>query len=172
MATDRERRPAPSITHRLLWRQLHDLANAQPSPPAAAFWLFHSRVYRHSWPVYWLEAVSRATPEAARGTQRSEYRTGEDVGEAEPLMLMEAIEPIGKGVGQGHRPQRLPLQPVGQEPTRDATRRGLPKRSAEGFPLVTDWRDRGRSVVAKRFQSTLAVEASDKKTRRSGLMNG
>ena len=48
-----------------------------------------------------------------------------------PLMLMEAIEPIGKGVGQGHRPQRLPPQTVGQEPTRDATRRGLPKRSAE-----------------------------------------
>ncbi|MDD5379102.1 MAG: hypothetical protein PHY17_08145 [Acidithiobacillus sp.] len=85
--------------------------------------------------------MSRARPEAARGTERSEYRTGEDVGEAAPLMLVEAREPIGKGVGQGHRPQRLPLQPVGQEPTRDATRRGLPKRSAEGFPLVTDWRD-------------------------------
>lgn len=26
-----------------------------------------------------------ARPEAARGTQRSEYRTGEDVGEAAPL---------------------------------------------------------------------------------------
>lgn len=33
----------------------------------------------------------------------------------------------------------------------------LPKRSAEGFPLATDWRDRGRSVVAK------------KKPRRSGV---
>jgi len=33
--------------------------------------------------------VSRARPEAARGTERSEYRTGEDVGEAEPLMPLE-----------------------------------------------------------------------------------
>ena len=139
------------------WRRLHDLANAQPSPTAAAFWLFCARVRRQSWPVYWLEAVSRATPEAARGTERSEYRTGEDVGEAEPLMLMEAAKPIGKGVGQGHRPQRLPPQSVGQEPTRVASRRGLPKRSAEGFPLVTDWRDRDRSIVTK------------KKPRRSGV---
>jgi len=48
-------------------------------------------------------------------------------GEAAPLMLMEAREPNGKGVGQGQRPQT-----VGQEPTRVASRRGLPKRSAEG----------------------------------------
>jgi hypothetical protein len=67
------------------WRRLHDLANAQPSPTAAAFWLFCARVRRQSWPVYWLEAVSRATPEAARGTERSEYRTGEDGGRSRTL---------------------------------------------------------------------------------------
>ena len=37
-----------------------------------------------------------------------------------------------QGGGQGQRPPRLPPQPVGQEPTRGASRRGLPKRSAEG----------------------------------------
>jgi hypothetical protein len=159
VATDRERRPAPSITHRLLWRQLHDLANAQPSPTAAAFWLFHSRVYRHSWPVHWLEAVSRARPEAARGTQRSEYRTGEDVGEAAPLMLMEAIEPIGKGVGQGQRPQRLSPQTVGQEPTRDATEE-VAQAKRGGFPVATDWRDRGRSIVTKRNPAEAGLRVS------------
>ena len=100
--------------------------------------------------VYWLEAVSRARPEAARGTQRSEYRTGEDVGEAEPLMLMEATEPIGKGVGtKGEARHPCPRRQSGKN-RRGMQPKRLPKRSAEGFPLVTDWRDRGRSVVAKR----------------------
>ena len=107
-----------------------------------------------------------------RSAAEGEHRTGEDVGKAAPLTALEAIQPIGKGQVKGTRPPHLLPQPVGQEPTRDATRRGLPKRSAEGSSLVTDWRDRGRSVVAKRFQSTPAVEAGDKITRRSGLMNG
>lgn len=47
--------------------------------------------------VSWLEAVSRARPEAARGTEHSEYRTGEGVGAAAPLMLMEATKPMSKG---------------------------------------------------------------------------
>jgi hypothetical protein len=34
------------------WRQPHDLANAQPSPTAATFWLFRARVCHQSWPVY------------------------------------------------------------------------------------------------------------------------
>ena len=49
-------------------------------------------------------------------------------------MLMEAIEPIGKGVGQGHRPQRLPPQTVGQEPTRDATEE-VAQAKRGGFPM-------------------------------------
>ena len=53
----------------------------------------------------WLEAVSRARPEAARGTQRSEYRTGEDVGEAEPLMPLERPKPLVWGaVKEAKRP--------------------------------------------------------------------
>jgi hypothetical protein len=63
-----------------------------------------------------------------------------------PLMLMEAIEPIGKGVGQGQRPQRLPPQTVGQEPTRDATEEvAQAKRGA--FPLVTICSNRGRFIA-------------------------
>nr|BCT99791.1 hypothetical protein [uncultured bacterium] len=61
-------------------------------------------------------------------------------------MLMEAIEPIGKGVGQGQRPQRLPPQTVGQEPTRDATE-AVAQAKRGGFPMATESRDRGRSVV-------------------------
>ena len=109
-------------------------------------------------PVFkWKGCQGHARKPHAERSRHGEHRTGEDVGEAEPLMLMEAAKPIGKGVGQGHRPQRLPPQSVGQEPTRVASRRGLPKRSAEGFPLVTDWRDRDRSIVTK------------KKPRRSGV---
>nr|BCU01088.1 hypothetical protein [uncultured bacterium] len=61
-------------------------------------------------------------------------------------MLMEAAEPNGKGVGQGHRPQRLPPQTVGQEPTRDATE-AVAQAKRGAFPLVTGNRDRGRSIV-------------------------
>ena len=39
----------------------------------------------------------KGTPEAARGTERSEYRTGEDVGAAAPLMPVEATKPMSKG---------------------------------------------------------------------------
>ena len=39
-----------------------------------------------------------------RSAAEGEHRTGEDVGEAEPLMLMEAIEPIGKGEGRRAKP--------------------------------------------------------------------
>ena len=91
-----------------------------------------------------LESASRAGPEAACGTQRSEYRTGEGVGEAAPLMLMEATEPTGKGGGQGHRPQRLPPQTVGQEPTRVAPK-GLAQAKRGAFPLATlGWFSRAR----------------------------
>ena len=52
-----------------------------------------------------MEGVSRARPEAARGTQRSEYRTGEDVGEAEPLMPLERPKPLVWGaVKEAKRP--------------------------------------------------------------------
>lgn len=61
-------------------------------------------------------------------------------------MLMEAIEPIGKGVGQGQRPQRLPPQTVGQEPTRDATE-GVAQAKRGGFPMATETRDRGQAAV-------------------------
>ena len=61
-------------------------------------------------------------------------------------MLMEAIEPIGKGVGQGHCPQRLPPQTVGQEPTRDATEE-VAQAKRGGFPMATESRDRGRATV-------------------------
>ncbi len=61
-------------------------------------------------------------------------------------MLMEAIEPIGKGVGQGQRPQRLPPQTVGQEPTRDATE-AVAQAKRGGFPMATESRDRGQSAV-------------------------
>ena len=71
-------------------------------------------------------------------------------------MLMEATEPIGKGVGQGHRPQRLPPQTVGQEPTRDATE-AVAQAKRGAFPMATESLDRGRSVVTK------------KKPRRSGV---
>ena len=43
---------------------------------------------------------------------------------------------IGWKQCQGQRPPCLPPQPVGQEPTRDATRRVLPKLSAEQGPVV------------------------------------
>ena len=69
-----------------------------------------------------------------RSAAEGEHRTGEDVGKAAPLTALEAIQPIGKGQVKGTRPPRLLPQPVGQEPTRDATRRGLPKRSAEQGP--------------------------------------
>ena len=128
------------------WRRLHDLANAQPSPTAAAFWLFCARVRRQSWPVYWLEAVSRATPEAARGTERSEYRTGEDGGRSRTLDADGGQRAYRQGGGQGQRPPRLPPQPVGQEPTRGASRRGLPKRSAEGSP-AGDRSTRSRQIL-------------------------
>ena len=49
--------------------------------------------------------MSRARPEAARGTERSEYRTGEDVGEAEPLMPLERPKPLVWGaVKEAKRP--------------------------------------------------------------------
>ena len=52
-----------------------------------------------------MEGVSRARPEAARGTERSEYRTGEDVGEAEPLMPLERPKPLVWGaVKEAKRP--------------------------------------------------------------------
>ena len=66
-----------------------------------------------------------------RSAAEGEHRTGEDVGEAVPLMPLEAIQPFGKGEVKGNARRACPPQPVGQEPTRDATRRGLPKRSAE-----------------------------------------
>lgn len=66
-----------------------------------------------------------------RSAAEGEHRTGEDVGKAAPLTPLDARQPIGKGQVKGIRPPHLPPQPVGQEPTRDATRRGLPKRSAE-----------------------------------------
>ena len=49
--------------------------------------------------------MSRARPEAARGTERSEYRTGEDVGEAAPLMPLERPKPLVWGaVKEAKRP--------------------------------------------------------------------
>ena len=52
-----------------------------------------------------MEGVSRARPEAARGTERSEYRTGEDVGEAAPLMPLERPKPLVWGaVKEAKRP--------------------------------------------------------------------
>ena len=71
-----------------------------------------------------------------RSAAEGEHRTGEDVGKAAPLTALEAIQPIGKGQVKGTRPPHLLPQPVGQEPTRDATRRGLPKQSAEQRPVV------------------------------------
>ena len=58
-------------------------------------------------PGFQVEGVSRARPEAARGTERSEYRTGEDVGEAEPLMPLERPKPQGKGAGEASEAPRI-----------------------------------------------------------------
>nr|BCT99723.1 hypothetical protein [uncultured bacterium] len=68
-------------------------------------------------------------------------------------MLMEAREPNGKGVGQGHRPQRLPPQTVGQEPTRDATE-AVAQAKRGVFPLVTTAPHRGRATVTNQDAQT------------------
>ena len=91
------------------------------------------------WPVLRFSAGCgvKGTPGGRmRSAAEGEHRTGEDVGKAAPLTALEAIQPIGKGQVKGTRPPHLLPQPVGQEPTRDATRRGLPKRSAEQGPVV------------------------------------
>ena len=67
-----------------------------------------------------------------RSAAEGEHRTGEDVGKAAPLTALEAIQPIGKGQVKGTRPPHLLPQPVGQEPTRDATRRGCPSGARSG----------------------------------------
>ena len=60
-----------------------------------------------------------------RSAAAGEHRTGEDVGEAVPLMPLEAIQPFGKGEVKGNARRTCPPQPVGQEPTREALK---PKR--------------------------------------------
>ena len=72
-------------------------------------------------------------------------------------MLMEATEPIGKGEVKGNARRACPRSQSGKN------RRGLqaegacPSEARRVPRLVTDWRDRGRSIVTK------------KKPRRSGV---
>ena len=81
-------------------------------------------------------------------------------GAAVPLMLMEAREPIGKGEVKGNARRACPRSQSGKN------RRGLqaegacPSEARRVPRLVTDWRDRGRSIVTK------------KKPRRSGVREG
>ena len=92
-----------------------------------------------------------------RSAAEGEHRTGEDVGEAVPLMPLEAIQPFGKGEVKGNARRACPRSQSGKN------RRGLqaegacPSEARRVARLVTDPRDRGRSVVTK------------KKPRRSGV---
>lgn len=108
-----------------------------PSPRRFASACRGLRPLKNAWPT-------ASDVYQGRGKPRRRQRV-RMAGAAAPLMLVEAREPIGKGEGRRAKPATPAPQPVGQEPTRDATRRGLPKRSAEGSPLVT-WRRPSRAV--------------------------
>ena len=49
-----------------------------------------------------------------RSTAEGEHRTGEDVGEAAPLMPLEAIQPIGKGEVKGNARRACPRSQSGK----------------------------------------------------------
>ena len=66
-----------------------------------------------------------------RSAAEGEHRTGEDVGEAVPLMPLEAIQPFGKGEVKGNARRACPRSQSGKN-RRGMQPKRLPKRSAEG----------------------------------------
>ena len=93
-----------------------------------------------------------------RSAAEGEHRTGEDVGEAVPLMPLEAIQPFGKGEVKGNARRACPRSQSGKNRRGMQPEGGCPSEARRVPRLVTDWRDRGRSVATKRKPRRSGVE--------------
>jgi hypothetical protein len=117
----------------------------------------HSRVHCQLWPVLWLEAVSRARPEAARGTQRSEYRTGGGRGRSRTL----DADGSHRAYRQGGRTRATPAAPAPAD-SRARTDAGCnPKGVAQA--------KRGGFPAGDRLARSRQIRCHQKKPRRSGV---
>ena len=91
-----------------------------------------------------------------RSAAEGEHRTGEDVGEAVPLMPLEAIQPFGKGEVKGNARRACPRSQSGKN------RRGM---QPEGGCPSEARRVSGGDRLARSRQ----IHCHQKKPRRSGV---
>ena len=74
-----------------------------------------------------------------RSTAEGEHRTGEDVGEAVPLMPLEAIQPFGKGEVKGNARRACPRSQSGKNRRGMQPEGGCPSEARR----VSRWRQIG-----------------------------
>ena len=86
-----------------------------------------------------------------RSAAEGEHRTGEDVGEAVPLMPLEAIQPFGKGEVKGNARRACPRSQSGKN-RRGMQPKRLPKRSAERSP-AGDGLARSRQILCRQKET-------------------